>query len=190
MQVVIATHNKGKLAEISRILAPLGIQAITADGLSDPEENGKTFAENAFIKASAACRETGLPAIADDSGLCVDALGGEPGVYTARYAPVGQRKATVLKKLEGLPRSERTARFTAAVCCVFPDGRVITAEGSCEGYIGTACRGEGGFGYDPIFEIEDGRTFAEIADGEKDAMSHRGKALRVLAQMLKEESIL
>ena len=130
MQYVIATHNAGKLAEIARILAPLGIDAITVEGLSDPEENGITFAENAYIKAAAACRETGLPAVADDSGLCVDALDGEPGVYTARYAPVGQRKATVLKKLEGLPRPERTARFVAAVCCVFPDGRIITVEGT------------------------------------------------------------
>ncbi len=187
MQYVIATHNQGKLAELRRILAPLGIDAVTVEGLSEPEENGATFAENAYIKAAAACRETGKPAVADDSGLCIDALGGEPGVHTARYAPVGQRKLTVLQKLEGLPRHQRTARFVSAVCCVFPDGRVITAEGYCEGYIGTACRGDGGFGYDPIFEIEDGRTFAELDDGEKDAISHRGKALRLFKQKLQEE---
>ena len=187
MHYIIATHNQGKLAELRRILAPMGIEAVTVEGLSEPEENGATFAENAYIKAAAACRETGQPAVADDSGLCIDALGGEPGVRTARYAPVGQRKLTVLQKLSGLPRPQRTARFVSAVCCVFPDGRVITAEGVCEGYIGTACRGDGGFGYDPIFEIEDGRTFAELDDGEKDAISHRGKALRLFKQKLQEE---
>ncbi|MBQ3133714.1 MAG: RdgB/HAM1 family non-canonical purine NTP pyrophosphatase [Clostridia bacterium] len=187
MKYVIATHNPGKLAELQRILAPLGIDAITVDGLTDAEETGTTFAENAYLKAALACKETGLPAVADDSGLCIDALGGEPGVRTARYAPVGQRKQTVLAKLDGLPREKRTARFVSAVSCVYPDGREITAEGVCEGYIGTECRGEGGFGYDPIFEVEDGRTFAELSPEEKDAISHRGVALRLFKQKLQEE---
>ena len=174
MKYVIATHNPGKLAELQRILAPLGIDAVTVDGLTDADETGTTFAENAYIKAELACRETGLPAVADDSGLCVDALG-------------GQRKATVLQKLGDLPREKRTARFVSAVCCVWPDGRVVTAEGVCEGYIGTTCRGDGGFGYDPIFEIEDGRTFAELSAEDKDAISHRGVALRLFKQKLQQE---
>ena len=187
MKYVIATHTPGKLAELQRILAPLGVDAVTVDGLTDADETGTTFAENAYIKAELACREPGLPAVADDSGLCVDALGGEPGVRTARYAPVGQRKATALQKLGDLPREKRTARLVSAVCCVWPDGRVVNAEGVCEGYIGTTCRGDGGFGYDPIFEIEDGRTFAELSAEDKDAISHRGVALRLFKQKLQQE---
>ena len=184
MKFVIATHNVHKLDELRRILAPLGVEADIDPNLPEAEETGVTFAENAFIKADEACRFTGLPAIADDSGLTVDALGGEPGVYSARYAPVGQRKATVLQKLAGLPTEQRGAGFVSAVCCVFPNGDVVTAEGVCRGHIGEEARGEGGFGYDPIFVTENGRTFAELTPTEKDAISHRGRALRAFAEKL------
>ena len=184
MKFVIATHNVHKLDELRRILAPLGVEADIDPALPEAEETGVTFAENAFIKADEACRFTGLPSIADDSGLTVDALGGEPGVYSARYAPVGQRKATVLKKLQGLPTEQRGAGFVSAVCCVFPNGDVVTAEGVCRGHIGEEARGDGGFGYDPIFVTENGRTFAELTPEEKDAISHRGRALRAFAEKL------
>lgn len=184
MKFVIATHNVHKLEELSRILAPLGVEAGIDPNLPEAEETGVTFAENAFIKAEEACRFTGLPAIADDSGLMVDALGGEPGVYSARYAPVGQRKATVLQKLEGLTGEARGAQFVSAVCCVFPNGDTVTAEGICRGHIADAPRGEGGFGYDPIFLTETGKTYAEQTAEEKDAISHRGRALRAFAEKL------
>lgn len=184
MTFVIATHNAHKLDELRRILAPLGVEADIDPALPEAEETGLTFAENAFIKADEACKFTGLPAIADDSGLMVDALGGEPGVYSARYAPVGQRKATVLQKLAGLPTEQRGAQFVSAVCCVFPNGDTVTAEGICRGHIGEAPRGEGGFGYDPIFVTESGRTFAELSPEEKDAISHRGRSLRAFSEKL------
>ncbi len=184
MKFVIATHNAHKLEELRRILQPLGVSADIDPALPEAEETGVTFAENAFIKADAACAFTGLPAIADDSGLMVDALDGEPGVYSARYAPVGQRKATVLKKLAGVPEERRGAQFVSSVCCVFPNGDRVTAEGICRGRIGDAPRGEGGFGYDPIFVTADGRTFAELSPQEKDAISHRGRALRAFAEKL------
>lgn len=184
MKFVIATHNAHKLEELRRILQPLGVEADIDPALPEAEETGVTFAENAFIKADAACAFTGLPAIADDSGLMVDALGGEPGVYSARYAPVGQRKATVLKKLAGVSEERRGAQFVSSVCCVFPNGDRVTAEGICRGRIGDAPRGEGGFGYDPIFVTADGRTFAELSPQEKDAISHRGRALRVFSEKL------
>lgn len=184
MTFIIATHNAHKLEELRRILLPLGIEAIIDPALPDVEETGTTFAENAFIKADAACAFTGLPAIADDSGLMVDALGGEPGVYSARYAPVGSRKATVLKKLENVPYEARGAQFVSSICCVFPNGDTVTAEGVCRGTIGHEPRGEGGFGYDPIFVTASGRTFAELTAGEKDAISHRGLALRAFAEKL------
>lgn len=184
MKFIIASHNVHKLDELRRILAPLGVEADIDPALPEADETGVTFAENAFIKADEACKFTGLPAIADDSGLQVDALGGEPGVYSARYAPVGQRKATVLQKLAGLPTEQRGAQFVSAVCCVFPNGDTVTAEGICRGHIGDAPRGEGGFGYDPIFVTENGRTFAELTPSEKDAISHRGRALRAFAENL------
>lgn len=184
MNWVIATHNAHKLEELRRILTPLGVQADIDPALPEAEETGVTFAENAYIKAKAACDFTGLPAIADDSGLMVDALGGEPGVYSARYAPVGQRKATVLQKLADVPDAERGAQFVSAVCCVFPNGDTVTAEGICRGHIGHEPRGEGGFGYDPIFVTEDGRTFAQLSPQEKDAISHRGRSLRLFSEKL------
>ena len=145
MDMIIATHNKHKVEEFSRILAPLGVTIRTA-ALTEAEETGTTFRENAYLKAKSACDETGLPCIADDSGLSVDALDGAPGVYSARYAPEGQRKQTVLQKLENVPDDKRGAHFTSAICCVFPNGDVLEAEGRCYGSIAHECRGAGGFG--------------------------------------------
>lgn len=186
MKFVIATHNQHKLQELQRILAPLGIEAITAD-LSEVEETGTTFAENAFLKAQSACRETGLPAVADDSGLEVEALDGRPGVYSARYAGENttdaQRMEKLLGELEGVPAEKRGARFVSAVCCVFPDGERIQAEGECPGAIAFAPAGEDGFGYDPVFLCGE-KTFAQMTAAEKDAVSHRGKALEKFSQAL------
>ena len=186
MKFVIATHNQHKLQELQRILAPLGIEAITAD-LSEVEETGTTFAENAFWKAQPACRETGLPAVADDSGLEVEALDGRPGVYSARYAGENatdaQRMEKLLGELEGVPAEKRGARFVSAVCCVFPDGERIQAEGECPGPLAFAPAGEDGFGYDPVFLCGE-KTFAQMTAAEKDAVSHRGKALEKFSQAL------
>ena len=184
MKFVIATHNQGKIVEFRRMLEPMGIEVVMAE-LSEPEETGKTFGENAYIKAESACRETGLPAVADDSGLCVDYLDGAPGIYSARFAEPGKRRLTVLEKLHGVPEEQRGAHFVSAVCCVFPNGDRIDAEGKCFGAIAQEARGENGFGYDSIF-VQDGRTFGEMSDQEKDARSHRGKAFEEFERKLKE----
>lgn len=184
MKFVIATHNKGKIVEFRRILEPMGIEAVGAE-LSEAEETGTTFAENAFIKAQAACKETGLPAVADDSGLCVDYLDGAPGIYSARFAEPGKRRLTVLEKLQGVPKEKRGAHFVSAVCAVFPNGDKIEAEGKCYGLISRESRGENGFGYDSIFEQE-GRTFGEMSADEKDQRSHRGKAFGEFEEKLKQ----
>ena len=191
MKFVIATHNAHKLIELQRILEPLGIEGVTDRDLGlelpDVEETGTTFAENAYLKAVSACEATGLPAIADDSGLVVDALGGRPGVYSARYggeeATDDDRNMLLLGEMKDVPKGERSARFVASVCCVFPNGDVLRAEGTFEGEIGYAPAGENGFGYDPIFVVGDG-TSAEMSPAEKDALSHRGNALRVFSKDL------
>ena len=192
---IIATHNQKKLAELERILSPLGIRAQTAeqDGftLEEVEETGTTFEQNARLKAEAAMRQTGLPAVADDSGLMVDALGGAPGVYSARYAGENatdeQRNQKLLRELENVPEPERTARFVSAVCCVFPGEEAVCVCGECEGRIAFSPRGTGGFGYDPLFLVGE-KTYAELSDAEKDAVSHRGRALSALQQALRERS--
>lgn len=187
MTFVIATHNAKKLKELKRILEPLGFDAVIREDLPEVEETGTTFAENALLKAESACKVTGMPAIADDSGLVVDALGGAPGVYSARYAGEDatdrQRYEKLLDELREVPTEQRTARFVSAVCCVFPDGKIITAEGACEGIITFGPKGEGGFGYDPIFLVGE-RSYAEMTAEEKDSISHRGRALAKLAQEL------
>ena len=159
---IIATHNYKKLAELSRILKPLGIDAVTdAEAglkLDEVEETGATFEENAFLKAAAACRQSGLPAVADDSGLMVEALDGAPGVYSARYAGEGasdaDRNRKLLRELDGVPEEERGAKFVSAVCCVFPNGDRVEAQGECPGRIGFTPVGENGFGYDPLFVVD------------------------------------
>ena len=160
MKFIIATNNAKKLVELERILNPLGIEAVSAKEagvvLDEVDETGTTFSENAFIKANAAFEKTGMPAVADDSGICVDALDGRPGIFSARYSPEDcitdeDRTAKILEKLEGVPDGERTAHYTCAICCILPDGKRIDIEERCEGKIGYSFIGNGGFGYDPIF---------------------------------------
>lgn len=204
MKLIAATRNKGKLAEFRRILAHLDVEVVSQFECCpdlEVEETGTTFAENAYLKAAAICKETGEVAFADDSGLCIDALNGEPGVYTARYGAEifgengtdDDRMDLVLDKLGFLSWEKRTARFVSAISCVFPDGRRIDCEGVCEGYIGFEKRGDEGFGYDPIFYVGDEETalsFAEMTAEQKDGLSHRGKALalfeRELTNMIKK----
>ena len=192
MRLVIATHNKGKVREFTRILEPLGVQVCAADELGfhdDVEETGTTFEENARIKAVAVMQACGLPAVADDSGLCVDALDGAPGVYSARYAGPdatdAQRVEKLLLELTDVPEEKRGAHFVSAICCVFPDGRELCARGECHGKIGYEARGENGFGYDPIFYVGQ-RSFSELNAEEKDAISHRGNALRTFYTALEK----
>ncbi len=193
MKLVLASKNPGKLQELREILGELGVEVLleTDVGLDlEVEETGTSFEENALLKADAVYKASGLPAVADDSGLVVDALEGAPGIYSARFGGLHsdpERIALLLQKLEGIPRERRTARFVSAIACRLPDGRCVTARGTCEGLITDAPRGTGGFGYDPVFlEPSLGRTFAELAPAEKHAVSHRGKALRAFSKRLKE----
>ena len=193
MKFLIATHNEKKKAELQRILKPLGITICTADDLNldltEVEETGTTFEENAYLKAKGGCDESGLPCIADDSGLEVDALNGEPGVYSARYAGDHGNDALNIKKLlenmKDVPDEKRTARFVCSACCCFPNGEKIILRGTCEGKIGYEPVGENGFGYDPVFYVGD-KTFAQMTAAEKDPLSHRGKALNMLCEGLKK----
>jgi len=192
MKMILASGNRKKLAELSRILEPMGFNVIPKDEAGvdfDPEENGATFAENAKIKAEAICKAVGEAAVADDSGLCVDALNGAPGIYSARYAGENasdsDRIDKLLSELAEVSAENRTARFVSAVCICFPDGSMIEAEGVCEGMIAFERRGNGGFGYDPVFLVGE-KSFAELSAEEKDALSHRGKALRALQEKLEK----
>ncbi len=190
MRFVLATHNPGKLREMGEILKDFGIEVVSPRDLGrtgDVEETGTTFAENAMLKAKAICKAAGLPAIADDSGLCVDALGGAPGVYSARYGGEGLddkgRYMLLLSSLRGAPT--RAAHFACAVACAFPNGDTLTAEGRCDGSIAYAPLGEGGFGYDPVFLLPGtGKTFGQLTQEEKSAVSHRGRALKDFAGKL------
>ena len=190
MKFVLASHNRGKLREMQDILEPLGIRVVLQSDLGldlEPEETGETFAENALIKAKAVMEASGLPAIADDSGLCVDWLGGAPGVYSARYGGLStdpERCALLLQNMRG--STNRAAHFHSAVVCAFPEGEVLSAQGDCFGAIPFAPMGENGFGYDPIFMVPELRkTFAQLTAEEKNAISHRGRALRAFAAELK-----
>ena len=191
MEFLIATHNMKKRDELYRILSPLGIDVKTADQvgieITDVDETGETFFENALLKAQSGCRESGMPCVADDSGLAVDYLVGAPGVYSARFAGVhGDDEANnqkLLKLLRDVPIEERTGRYVSVVCCVFPNGDILSARGTCEGYIGFEPRGNGGFGYDPLFLVGD-KTFGELSAEEKDKVSHRGNALRKFVEEL------
>ena len=185
MKFVLASHNQGKLAEMQRILGQLGVEVVLQSELGlalEPEETGTTFTENARIKAEAVMQASGLPAIADDSGLCVDALNGAPGVYSARYGGEGLddtgRSWLLLENMKG--QMPRTAKFVSVITCCFPNGDVLTARGECPGTIAFAPQGEGGFGYDPVFFVPPlKKTFAQLTAEEKNAISHRGKALEV-----------
>ena len=187
MKFVVATNNKKKLLELNRILIPLGIDAVTAKeigiDLGDVEENGATFDENSYIKAKSAfdLLKGEYCVVADDSGLCVDALDGAPGVYSARYGGEGlndvDRYNKLLDDMKDVPQGKRSAHFACSICAVMTDGFVIRAFGKCDGTIGTEPIGEGGFGYDPVFMVGD-KSFSQLTADEKDKCSHRGKALR------------
>ena len=187
---VLATHNPGKLKEMSDILARFGVEVVSPGDLGitvDVEETGTTFAENAMLKAKAICAAAKLPAIADDSGLCVDALNGAPGVYSARYGGEGLddkgRYTLLLNNMRG--QTTRAAHFTCSIACAFPNGDTLTAEGRCDGTIAFAPMGEGGFGYDPVFFVpEKAKTFGQLTAEEKSTISHRGKALKSFAEKL------
>ncbi len=182
-KIVLATNNQNKLREVSAILAPLGIEVISqrdAGANCDPEENGTTFAENAVIKAKAVYETVKMPVIADDSGICVDALDGRPGVYSARYVEC----AKLLDEMKDIPENKRQAEFRCVIAYVDGDSE-FTVEGVCRGSIGFQEQGENGFGYDPIF-VYDGRTMAEMTDDEKNKISHRSMALNNLYDRLKE----
>ena len=183
-QLIFASHNPGKIAEIKELLAPYGIEVLSAAdaGLPDVEETGRTFEENAYIKARAAAQARHIPCIADDSGLCVDAIGGKPGVYTARYAPnrdfdLGMDK--LLKELNDTNPQNRAAHISCVIVIAYPDGAYKAFEGRIDGNIATQKTGKAGFGYDPIF-IPTGytRSFAEFSSEEKNKISHRGRALQ------------
>lgn len=186
MKIVAATGNAHKLREIREILKNHEIVSAAEAGFFDEvEETGATFLENALIKARAVCEITGLPALADDSGLCVDSLDGAPGVYSARYSGGGdaENRKLLLKNLQAI--EDRAAHFCCAVALVFPDGKERTAEGRTYGKILTECRGTGGFGYDSLFLSDDlGVSFAEASEKEKNAVSHRGRALAALEKLL------
>lgn len=183
MKLVLASKNKKKLVEMNEILSHLGIEVCSEAEAGvdvDVEETGTTFEENSLLKAKAVMEASGLPAIADDSGLCVDALGGAPGVYSARYGGEGlddvQRYQLLLENMKG--QMPRTARFVSVITCCFPNGDVLSARGECEGTVAFAPMGEGGFGYDPIFFVPGlKKTFSQLTPEEKNAISHRGKAL-------------
>ena len=192
MKAVLASKNQHKLAEISKIVAQFGIELVLQSELGldiDVDETGETFEENSMLKARAVMEASGMPAIADDSGLCVDVLGGAPGVYSARYGGEGlddiQRYRLLLENMRG--QMPRTARFVSVITCCFPNGDVISARGECPGTIAFAPMGEGGFGYDPVFFVPTlKKTFAQLTAEEKNAISHRGKALEAFQVKLKE----
>lgn len=194
MRFLLVSNNRHKLEELQRILLPLGIEVMTAASLGISldgiEETGDTFEENAMIKAMAGYEKTGLPSIADDSGLAVDVLGGRPGVYSARYGGEGatesQKNEKLLKELENVPDEQRTAKFVCCICCVVNGREAVTARGECKGKIGYRQVGTNGFGYDPIFMIDENRSFAQLTDEEKDSISHRGNALKIFRDRISE----
>ena len=192
-KIIFATGNQGKMKEIREILADLDAEVLSlkdAGIQADIDENGKTFEENAQIKARAICEMTGEIVLADDSGLEIDYLNKEPGIYSARY--MGEdtsyriKNANLIQRLEGVPDEKRTARFVCAIAAAFPDGTVKTVRGTMEGRIGYEEKGETGFGYDPIFYLpEYGCTSAQLSMEEKNKISHRGKALRAIKDELR-----
>ena len=195
MKVVLASQNRHKLAEIQAILDKYDMELVLQSDLGvhiDVEETGTTFEENSELKARAVMEATGLPAIADDSGLCVDVLGGAPGIYSARYgAPEcvtdWDRLNFLLENLRGVRSEERTARFVCVITLLYPEGRKLVARGTCEGMIAHEPGGEDGFGYDPIFYLPRfGCTLAQMGADKKNAISHRANALNRLCKMLEE----
>jgi XTP/dITP diphosphohydrolase len=185
--LVLASKNPGKIRELNAMFAGSGITVIGLDPNSpDVEETGFTFEENALIKARAACAATGLPALGEDSGLAVDALGGEPGIRSARWVPGSDedRMYALLERMKGIPEGQRSARYVSCIAIVTPGGAEKVVRGELEGCIGFEPRGTGGFGYDPIFALENGRTTAEISMEEKNAISHRRRSLEKVMAIL------
>lgn len=188
-RLVLASKNQGKLREMQTLLANSGIEVVGLDPAApDVEETGTTFEENARIKARAACAATGLPALGEDSGLAVTALGGDPGVRSARWVPGSDadRLYALLERMEGVPDDQRAAYYVSCIAIVTPAGKEIVVRGEMHGAIGHEPRGNGGFGYDPIFLLPDGHTVAEISMAEKNAISHRGKSLTQVMALLPE----
>ena len=190
MKVVLASHNAKKITEMRAILSQMGVEVLSQRDVGvdlEPEETGTTFEENSLLKARAVMEASGLPAIADDSGLCVDALNGAPGIYSARYGGVDSDQARYRLLLENLRGAgARTAHFHTAIVCCFPNGDRLDAAGDCFGTIVYAPQGDNGFGYDPVFFVPELRkTFAQLTPEEKNAISHRGNALRAFAAELK-----
>lgn len=194
MKLVLATNNQGKAAEFQRIFEPLGIEILTQKQMGVQiavEETGTTFAQNAKLKAMAVYQLCGLPTVADDSGLCIDAMDGKPGVYSARWygedTPYSEKNRRILEELRDISKEKRGAQFIAHITCVFSPEDILECEGVCEGIIGPEPRGEGGFGYDPIFYVGE-KSFAQLTAQEKDEVSHRGKALRELYEQMKRRN--
>ena len=197
-RMIFATGNENKMKEIREILGalPLEILSMKEAGVSaDIVEDGKTFEENALIKARAICKLAGEMVLAEDSGLEIDYLNKEPGIYSARY--MGEdtsyhiKNKSLIDRLEGVPEEKRTARFVCAIAAVFPDGKELVVRGTVEGIIGYEEKGENGFGYDPIFYLpERGCTTAELPPEEKNSISHRGNALRLMKELLERERLL
>ncbi len=188
--LLVASTNPGKLKEFREMMADLPVNWLSLKdvGLAhmEVEETGDTFAANALLKAQAYSEASGLPTLADDSGLVVDALGGAPGVQSARYAPTAEeRNAKLLKALEGVDYEQRTAHFACVIALVMPDDVTVTTEGRVEGHIAMSPRGANGFGYDPVFLVDRNRTMAELTSAEKNTISHRGRALARLYPILR-----
>ncbi len=192
IKLVVATKNPGKIRELKALLADKGWEVLSMDAfpsIPSVEENGDSFVDNALKKARSVARFTGLIALADDSGLEVDALGGGPGVYSARFGGEGlgddERSALLLKRLEGVPLGERKARFRCVMALVTPRGEEYVVEGVCEGFVGQEPRGKSGFGYDPVFYLPSyGKTMAQLPPEEKNRISHRAKALEKMVEIL------
>ncbi|MBQ2886313.1 MAG: RdgB/HAM1 family non-canonical purine NTP pyrophosphatase [Alphaproteobacteria bacterium] len=194
-EIIFASHNKGKISEIKNILSPYGIKVLSGEDIDIPdvEETGKTFEENAYIKALAAAKKQNIPCFADDSGLCVDAMGGKPGIYTARYAPnrdFNKGMDKLLNELAETKSSNRSAYFSCVIVLAHPDGKFKSFEGRVDGNIATQKMGSSGFGYDPIF-IPTGFniSFAEFSEEEKNKISHRGRALQKFIHYLTTTNI-
>lgn len=190
-EIIVASNNKGKIREIQDILKEYKVVSMKDIGIDiEIEENGETFAENALIKARTIAKMTGKLCIADDSGLCMEAFDGFPGIKTARFlgenATQAERNKYIVEKVQGLPREKRKAKFVCTIAVVIPEKKEKTFTGELEGYITTKIRTEGGFGMDPIFELENGKTLSEIGTEAKDKISHRYKALVQVKEYLEE----
>ena len=195
MKLVLASNNAHKLQELRAILSTLGMEVVSqreAGVFVEPDENGATFEENSYIKAKTVMDACGLPTVADDSGLMVDALGGEPGVFSARYGGNAcqsdrDRLEYLLRKMEGVPDKKRTAHFVSVITMLTPDGKKVVARGECPGRILREAHGENGFGYDPVFYVpEEGCTFAQLAPERKNQISHRARALEAFVRQIRE----